>query len=227
MATTIRFEEQVEIPLGLGTLAEFRAWATSDAFPEQGRIDYLSGSIEVDMSPEDLFCHGALKVELIRVLSQRVKSQGLGHLFTDRTRVSVPAAELSVEPDIVFLSTEARSSGRVRLVPKERGRPGRYVELEGPPDLVVEIVSDASVTKDTRRLPEAYARARIPEFWLADARGSELVFRIHHLAESAYVPAATDAEGFQRSPVFGALFRLDGRRDEQGEWVFDLREKDA
>jgi len=215
MATSIRFEEQVEIPLALRTLAEFRAWAASDAFPEHGR-DYLSGSIEVDISPEDLFCHGALKVEVIRVLSQRVKSQGLGHLFTDRTRVSVPAAELSVEPNVVFLSAEARSSGRVRLVPKEGGRPGRYVELEGPPDLVVEIVSDASVTKDTRRLPGAYARAGIREFWLADARGPDLVFRIHHLAESGYAPAAPDAEGFQRSAVFGALFRLDGRRDEQG-----------
>ncbi len=36
---------------------------------------------------------------------------------------------------------------------------GRYVELEGAPDLVVEIVSDSSVAKDTQRLPPRYAAA--------------------------------------------------------------------
>jgi hypothetical protein len=30
-------------------------------------------------------------------------------------------------------------SGRVRLVPKAGDKPGRYVEVEGAPDLIVEI----------------------------------------------------------------------------------------
>jgi len=73
MATTIRFEDSVEIPLNIRSLADFRRWATSDAFPEQGRIDYVAGSIEVDMSPEDLHTHGKLKTELVAVLWQRIK----------------------------------------------------------------------------------------------------------------------------------------------------------
>jgi Uma2 family endonuclease len=56
-------------------------------------------------------------------------------------------------------------SGRARFVPKAGAEPGRYVEVEGPPDLIVEIVSDASVAQDTHRLPEAYVRAGVTEFW--------------------------------------------------------------
>ena len=226
MANTLVIEEQIEIPMNLCSLAEFRAWATSDAFPQRGRIDYIAGRIEVDMSPEDLFCHGALKVELIRVLSQRVKTGNLGHLFTDRTRVSMPQADLSTEPDLVFVSHSALSGGQARLVAKSSGEPGRYIELEGSLDLIVEIVSDASVTKDTRRLPEAYFRAEVGEFWLADARGRKLVFQIHHRGQSGFQPAARDADGFQHSTAFACTFRLDGTRNEQGQWAFDLLERE-
>ncbi|MFH1266324.1 MAG: Uma2 family endonuclease [Planctomycetota bacterium] len=225
MATTVVFEEQVEIPLNLGSLADFRRWAVSKDFPERGRIDYIAGRIEVDMSPEDFFCHGTLKTEIVRVLAGRVKQGNLGHLVTDRTRVSSVEADLSAEPDVVFLSHAALDTGCARLVPKAGGKPGRYVELEGAPDLIVEIVSDHSVTKDTRRLPEAYFKAGVPEFWLADARGEKLAFQIHRRGESGYQAVDTDSDGFQTSPIFGCSFRLDGRRDPKGSWTFDLREK--
>lgn len=227
MANTVVIEEEIEIPMSLRSLGEFRAWATSDRFPERGRIDYIAGRIEVDMSPEDLFCHGALKVELIRVLSQRVKSGSLGHLFADRTRVSLPPADVSTEPDLVFVTHDTLSAGRARLVAKRGGEPGRYVELEGAPDLIVEIVSDASVNKDTQRLPEAYFRAGVGEFWLADARGQQLLFQIRHRGESGFHAAASDADGFQASPAFGCRFRLDGVRNQRGEWRFDLLEREG
>jgi len=222
---TIRFEEQIEIPLGIRSLADFRRWATSDDFPERGRIDYVAGSIEVEMSPEDFFCHGTLKGEIYARLHDRVKRFGLGHVVTDRTRVSCPDADLSVEPDIVFLSHQTLQSGRARLVPKSGAAPGRYVEVEGPPDLVVEIVSDASVTKDTRRLPQAYFEAGIRELWLADARSGELLFQIHHREAAAFEPVPPDEEGFQSSEVFASLFRLDGTRNQEGYWEFDLQVK--
>jgi Uma2 family endonuclease len=222
---TVAFEEQVEIPLDLRSLAEFRRWALSDDFPERGRIDFLAGRIEVDMSPEDFFCHGTLKVELIRVLSQRVKDAGSGHLVTDRTRVSCPDADLSAEPDIVFISKETLETGRARLVAAATGQPGRYVELEGAPDLVVEIVSDRSVIKDTRRLPQAYFKAGVREFWLADARSEQLVFLIHRRGEAGFQAVEPDSDGFHSSAVLGCAFRLEGQRDARGNWTFDLRER--
>lgn len=227
MTTTVLFEEQIEVPLGIRSLADFRRWAVSDKFPETGRVDFITGRIEVDMSPEDLYCHGVLKVELIRALSQRIKTEQLGDLFTDRTRVSSPQADLSVEPDVVFISYESLGAGRVRLVPKASGEPGRYVELEGGPDLIVEIVSDTSVKKDTQRLPSAYFAAGVGEFWLVDARRDPLSFQIHHRGPAGFVPAASDTDGYQPSLTFHTSFRLDRTRNPQGRVRFDLREKES
>lgn len=224
MATSVVFEEQVEIPLGLRNLDEFRVWALSDDFPQQGRIDYVGGRIEVDLSPEDFFCHGTLKTEIVRVLAHRVKRASSGYLVTDCTRISSPQGDVSAEPDVVFVSHTALATGRVRLIPKAGSEPGRYVELEGAPDLIVEVVSDSSEIKDTRRLPEAYFKAGVSEFWLADARGKQLVFHIHQRGALAYEPMARDAEGYQRSAVFGCRFRLDGQREANGHWAFDLRD---
>ncbi len=155
MASSVIIEDQVEIP-SFRSLAEFRAWALSDDFPERGRIDYIGGQIEVDMSPENVFFHGSVKTEIVRVLANIVQSIGNGYLFSDQMRVSCPAADLSSEPDVVYLSDDALDSGRLRLVPSAGGEPDSYVELEGAPDLVVEIVSDSSVGKDTKQLPVSY-----------------------------------------------------------------------
>ncbi len=225
MATAVRFEDQWEIPLMPKGLEDFRFWALSDEFPKRGRIDYLDGTIEVDMSSEDFYSHGTLKTEIVAGLHRRVKRAGLGQLLTDSTRVSCPDGHLSVEPDVVFISDEALDSGRVRLVPKASGEPDRFVEVEGPPDLIVEIVSDASVRKDTERLPGAYFRAGVGEYWLADARGEELLFRIHHRGGEGFIAAPEDTEGFQRSAVLDRCYRLDRGRDPKGRITFDLREK--
>lgn len=221
MTTAVILEEQVEIP-PIGSLSDFRRWATSEGFPERGRVDFIAGCVEVDMSPEDLFRHGTPKTELIRVLAGLVKAEGLGELLSDRSRVTCPAADLSAEPDIVFVSEPCLAHGRVRLVPKVGAEADRYIEIEGAPDLTVEIVSDSTVRKDTIRLPQAYWRAGVREFWLVDARKDRLVFRIHRRGRTGWLVAKTDAAGFQASKVLGRRFRLTRRRRPQGRWVYDL-----
>jgi hypothetical protein len=118
MVATLRIEDQLEIPMDIRSLADFRRWAVSESFPQRGRIDYLADSIEVDMSPEDLHTHGKLKVELVRVLAECVRRLDLGELYSDRTRVSCPDVNVSAEPDIVLVANESLDSGRVRLVPR-------------------------------------------------------------------------------------------------------------
>lgn len=224
MATSILIQDSLEIPF-LRSLADFRVWAASDAFPQQGRIDFLAGRIEVDMAPEDLYCHGTLKTRLVIELGQIIDEGDLGELFSDKTRLSSPQADLSAEPDVLFVSYDALEQGRVRRVPKATGEPERYVELEGAPDLVVEIVSDESVGKDTRRLPVAYYRAGIPEFWLLDVRKGRLEFQIHTRGPTAYEPAAPDPDGFRHSPLFARSFRLSRRKGRAGGWQYGLEQK--
>lgn len=225
MATTLRIEDQVEIPMDLKGLADFRCWAVSDSFPERGRIDYLGGSIEVDMSPEDLHTHGKLKTEVSGVLWERNKRDDLGELYSDRTRVSCPNADLSVEPDLVLVTNESLDTGRVRLVPRAGGGQDRFIELEGPPDLIVEIVSDTSVGKDTKRLPGRYFAAGVREFWLIDARRATLLFRIHQPGGAGYEPAPVSSDGFQCSSVLNRWYRLSRTRNRHGRIAFELQER--
>jgi hypothetical protein len=222
MASVI-FEDRVEVPLGLTGLADFRRWSASPVFPETGRIDFLAGTIEVDMSPEDIFCHGVLKAEVAAVLQRRIKVHGLGLLLIDSTRVVCAGADLSVEPDVVFVSQASIRDGRVRLVPKATGEPGRFVEIEGPPDIVVEIVSDTSVEKDTVRLPQAYHRAGVREFWTLDARVRPATFAIQRWTRDGFVPV-TPVAGMQWSEPLGCGYRLDSRGNALGAQDFDLVE---
>ena len=180
-----RLDDSVRIPGQARDLAGFRAWAVSPRFPERGRIDFLAGDLEVDMSPEDLQTHSLVKTEIAAVLQLLVTRQGLGEVYVDRARISSPAADLSVEPDVVVVLWETLDSGRLRDVPAASGKPGRYIEMEGAPDLVVEILSDSSVRKDLIRLPPLYAAAGVPELWQVDARQERLRFEILALETGA------------------------------------------
>ena len=83
------------------------------------------------------------------------------------------------------------------------------MEVEGAPDLVVEIVSDTSTSKDTCRLPAAYFLAGVPEFWLVDARGKAAAFTIYRRGPKGYEPVDRDPDGFQSSAVLGCGYQLD------------------
>lgn len=225
MASTIIFEERLTIP-PIDSLADFRRWALSDEFPQTGRIDYFSGLIEVNMSPEDYYLHGKLKSEIVRVIGNRLlEGEEFGDVLTDSTRVTSVEGNLSVEPDVVIITHEALHSGRVKLIPKSSQEEGRFVEVEGSPDLIVEIVSDSSVNKDMKRLPNAYFAAGVLEFWLIDARQDPHMFQIYRRGPVHYEPVANDAEGFQRCEILNRRYMLERSRNSSGRLRFELVEK--
>lgn len=214
------FEREIFIPPTAQTLAGFRAWATSNEFPERGRISFIDQEIFIDMSPEKLEAHNKVKVEIGYVLVGVNKKIKRGEFYGDRTLVSNEEANLSTEPDATFVTWAALESGRVRLV-EHAGEQGEYKELEGTPDWVLEVVSDSSVAKDTRRLRERYHRAGIPEYWLVDAGGEQIKFQILRQGKAGYEPAPAKA-GWQVSRVFSRRFRLTRRRGRMGLWQYTL-----
>ena len=121
MATAVVIDDTLTIP-GCDGLAAFRGWTRSPDFPSTGRIDWIAGSIDVDMSPENLFTHGTLKTEIAAKIYARVRAADLGEVFIDRTRLVCPAADLSAEPDVVFVSHAAVEAGRARFVPAAAAR---------------------------------------------------------------------------------------------------------
>ncbi|MCI0457887.1 MAG: Uma2 family endonuclease [Gemmataceae bacterium] len=210
----------VRIPVTASTLAGFRAWALSDAFPEHVRAAFIGQEIYLDMSNEELETHNMIKTEVTYVLVGLNRARRSGTYYSDGVLVTHEEAGVSNNPDGTFVTDDSLQAGRVRLVPRA-GEQGQFTELEGTPDWAMEIVSNSSVEKDTHQLREAYHRAGIREYWLIDARGEEIGFQILYWRKSGYV-AAPSKDGWQRSRVFGCSFRLERRRDPVGLWEYTL-----
>lgn len=198
----------IEIPMEIFDLSRFRQWLRSPAFPQSGRIDWLQGRLEVDVAPEDLETHGGPKSTIAGRLVVLLQEAGRGRVYIDRARLTCPGTDLSVEPDIMVVLFESVEAGRARLVPRVSGEPGRYLEIEGGADLVVECVSDGSEKKDTVRLMELYHAAGVREYWLVDARGPSVRFDVLLHRPSGYELANLSADGYRHSEVVAADVKL-------------------
>jgi Uma2 family endonuclease len=118
----------------------------------------------------------------------------LGEVIYAPFEVKLSPEGPSREPDILFVGRE--NLGRLRI---ER--------LEGPPDLVVEVVSQSSVREDKVRKFAEYEAAGVREYWLCDPRERQKTAEFFQLSENGiYVPAELDANGIYRSQVLPGLF---------------------
>jgi Uma2 family endonuclease len=199
--STIVIQDSMCIPDWVRDQASFRRWARSDEFPERGLFSFLKGDIWVDVSMERL-AHNKLKGEIGRVLGNLVTANDLGEYLPDRMMLTNEAAELSTEPDGMFLSFAALESGRVRT---EEGEDS--VEVEGTPDMVLEVISPHSVRKDTVVLRELYWDAGVPEYWLVDPRVTPVRLDILRRTSRGYSTARRQ-EGWLKSAVFGCSVQL-------------------
>jgi Uma2 family endonuclease len=217
-SVVIQQATNVTVPEWVSDRKSFLRWTADDSFPEQGRIDYLAGEIWIDMSEEQLFTHNQVKLAFYIALGRLVEEEASGRFFPDGARVVHPEADLSAVPDAVFISDGRFEQMRVRFVGgAERG----FVRIEGGPDMVLEVVSDSSVRKDTVRLRELYQAAGVREYWLVDARREPLAFDI--LRHTARGFAATrKQDGWIRSAVFDKVFRLNSSTDEHGRPRYKL-----
>jgi Uma2 family endonuclease len=210
-----------EIPPDIVDLDSFRRWARSDEFPEEGRFSYLHGEIWVDLGMEQLLLHNQdkqVKARFNLVLRDLVGDEKLGYFFPDGTRFSSLDVDLSTQPDGLFVSYDAVQDLRVRFI---EGAQHGYVEVVGSPEMVLEVVSNKSVQKDTKVLRELYWAAEIPEYWLVDARKGAARFDLLRRGKRGYT-AARAQDGWLRSGVFGRSFRLTQQADPLGHPRYTL-----
>src|SRR5215216_5158799 len=121
-------------------------------FPEDGRRhEILDGEHYVTAAP--FLRHQALVVELAAALHPFIRSNKLGRLFV------APA-------DVVFISTE-----RLHILTERN--------IQGAPDLVIEILSESTRRTDGGIKLATYERFGVRECWLADpGRKTVLVYRL-------------------------------------------------
>ncbi len=122
--------------------------------PEDGcRYEIIEGVLF--MAPSPTGSHQDASLRLAHYLLMLVEFAGKGKVRIAPFDVLLDEHTL-VQPDILVVLSEHL----------ERLQPGR---LLGAPDLVVEVASPATAIYDRREKCAAYARADVPEYWIADA----------------------------------------------------------
>ncbi|NWJ94346.1 MAG: Uma2 family endonuclease [Chloroflexi bacterium] len=130
-------------------------WTYADyaAIPEDGkRYEIIQGVLY--MSPSPNFRHQRSITRFIHYLFVQVEQAGFGQVLPAPFDVELGPGNV-VQPDIVV----------VLKANEERLEPGKLV---GAPDLVVEIALPSTSGYDRREKQDAYARAGVPEYWIAD-----------------------------------------------------------
>ena len=205
---------EVVVPEWVIDLESFRRWGREDNFPEKANISYLRDAVWVDLSREQIYTHNQVKGEISAVLRGKIKAERWGRFFSWGAYVSNVMMDFSHKPDGTFVSFERLRDGRVKIVETND-------ELEGSPDMVLEVVATSSIERDNEVLREAYFLAGIREYWLVNARQLPVKFDILRAGRSGFVAVRKRGE-WTRSDVFAASFRLSQETIEDGHPVFTL-----
>lgn len=165
------------------TYEEFLAWADEDTHAE-----WVDGSV-VMPSPASLR-HQEIQKFLGMLLSLFVDATSLGKVIEAPFQMRV--GNSGREPDLLFVATPHLD----RL---------KNTYLDGPGDLVIEIVSPESGGRDRGDKFYEYREAGIPEYWLIDPQTREADF--YHLdTQGHYQLISPGADGMYHSHVLNGFW---------------------
>ena len=155
------------------------------ALPAGGpRFQLLDGDLIVSPSPS--LRHQRILRRLLRALSDHVESGGLGEVLCAPLDVVLSKFD-TPQPDLLFVAADHLH----RLAPEG---------VQGPPDLIVEILSsDRNVDLNVKR--KLYTKSGVIEYWIVDPDDNRV--DIYRLQDRPDRPSATFRAGdFLESPTF-------------------------
>ena len=158
------------------TYEEFLAWADEDTLAE-----WVNG--EVLMTSPASSEHQTISSFLATVIGLYVEQRNVGMLLMAPFQMKL---EHGREPDLIFVAHEHLD----RLT---------KTYLDGPADLVVEIILPESIGRDRGDKFLEYARGGVPEYWLIDPQTHLAEF--YHLRAGHYRLALSGDEGVYHSEV--------------------------
>ena len=120
------------------------------------RYELIDG--ELYMAPGPIPEHQLFLYYLAKAIEEFATRHGLGITLIAPLDVVLSDADV-FQPDIVFVSNERRSIIRKGL------------NVQGAPDLVVEVLSPSTAQRDRTLKRERYARFGVREYWIADIVG--------------------------------------------------------
>ena len=164
------------------TFEEFLDWSA-----DEGQADWVDGKGIVYLSK--IPRHGRLLEFLARLLGTYLEARGLGELFTSSILLRLPTRPSGREPDLMVILAEHRDRIRERWV-------------EGPADLVIELLSDDSAGRDQGDKLHEYEAEGVREYLVVDARLGKHGVDLHRLNEAGrYETVQPDAAGRYHSAV--------------------------
>jgi len=156
---------------------------------EDTLAEWVNGKIERYSSASDV--HQDLAGWLTSVLRIYVEANKLGIIrsapFQMKTGPDLPGRE----PDIIFLRDENRDKLKKRY-------------LDGPADLVIEIISEESLLRDRGEKFAEYEIGGVKEYWILDPETKRADFFI--LKEGRYERRVEDTHGIYHSEIIEGLW---------------------
>lgn len=150
--------EHEALPSGPLTQREFRAWLDQRPPSDLGHYELLNGRIVV--SPPAGWPHGRIGARVVALLDRHVASQQLGEVLDSSTGFDLPSGD-TLEPDAAFVSSARWNAAPAPVF-------GQFLRVV--PDLVVEILSRSTRTRDLTEKKDVYARNGVDEYWVIDPR---------------------------------------------------------
>ena len=118
--------------------------------PDDIRYELIEGDLIMTPSPETR--HQRIVGSLFAKLYAYAKEHNSGEVFISPFDVYLDNENV-VQPDILFISKE-----RINIIGKKN--------VQGAPDLIIEILSEGNAYRDTIQKKKLYARFGVKEYWI-------------------------------------------------------------
>jgi Uma2 family endonuclease len=191
----------VSVPFWVVDHASFLRWAESDEAPEKGKINYYHGAVQIDNGAEEIL-HSLIKCEIGVAIMAKFRPIKLGQFYVDGMSFTNYDAAFTSVPDGMFVTRQSWQTSRVQC---DQG--WRSTQLHGSPDLILEVVSHSSVTKDLIDMRALYYEAGVKEYWIVDSRVRQPKLQILERCKTGF-DERHDSQGWVRSSVLNTECQL-------------------
>lgn len=176
-----------------GAAIKRMTYADYERIPADGkRHEIIEG--EWYSTPTPPTAHQRVSGSLLCILDAHARKTGRGECFCAPLDVLLSDFDI-VQPDLLFISPE-----RSAILTEKN--------IQGAPDLVVEIVSPSTAAIDRGRKLELYGRTGVREYWIVDP-AAKLV-EVHEFASPRRTRVYAEGQSFESVLLPGLTVRLDG-----------------
>jgi Uma2 family endonuclease len=159
-------------------------YADYEMFPDDSlRHEIIDGEHYVTASP--ITRHQRISLSLLHVIQSHLDTHPIGELFS--APFDVVLSFTDVVPDLIYLA-----QSRAHLLTAKN--------LQGAPNLVVEILSPSTRPRDERLKRDLYERVGVEEYWLVDPE-PDVVTIYRRGAEGFESPIRVEKDGMVTTPL--------------------------